>query len=59
MDWMKITMAIVFGLFVIMLFPRVKQALKESPEGSSADWLSALIPIALVGGFIALLVAMV
>ena len=59
MDWMKIGMAILFGAMIIMIFPRVKQALKESPEGSSSDWLSALIPIALVGGFIALLVAMV
>ena len=59
MDWMKIGMALLFGVFIIMMLPRVKQALQDSPEGSSSDWLSALIPIALVGGFIVLLVMMV
>jgi hypothetical protein len=44
-------------MYMIYLFPRVKAMVQNSPEGSSNEWLSALIPLALVGGFIALLVA--
>ena len=59
MDWMAIVGAIAFGMFAIYLFPRVKQALRDSPEGSSSDWMSAIIPLAFVGGFVILLVMMV
>lgn len=59
MDWQQIVWAILIGAMIVMVFPRVKRALDDSPEGSTSDWLSALIPIALVGGFIALLVVMV
>ncbi len=59
MDWMKIGSALLLVMFIIFMFPNARRMLKESPEGSSSDWLSALIPIVLVGGFIALLIAMV
>ena len=59
MDWMKIGSALLLVMFIAVMFPNARRMLKESPEGSSNDWLSAIIPIVLVGGFIALLVAMV
>ncbi len=59
MDWMKIGSALLLVMFIIFMFPNARRMLKESPEGSSSDWLSAIIPIVLVGGFIALLIAMV
>jgi len=59
MDWMKIGSALLLVMFIIFMFPNARRMLKESPEGSSSDWLSAIIPIVLVGGFIDLLIAMV
>ena len=59
MDWMKIGSALLLVMFIVVMYPNARRMLKESPEGSSSDWLSAIIPIVLVGGFIALLVAMV
>jgi hypothetical protein len=59
MDWMKIGSALLLVMFIAVIFPHAKRMLKESPEGSSNEWMSAIIPLLLVGGFIALLVAMV
>lgn len=59
MDWMDIMAAVALGLMAAFIFPRMKHMLKESPEGSSSDWMSAMIPIALVGGFVVLLIMMV
>jgi len=56
---MKIGSALLLVMFIVMLFPQARRMLKESPEGSSSDWWSALIPLFVVAGFIALLVAMV
>jgi hypothetical protein len=57
--WMKISLAIAFGIMAFMLFPRAKQMLKESPKGSSDDWRTFLFLIVFVGLFIVLLVALV
>ena len=59
MDWMQIGSALLIGMMLVFLFPRAKHMLKESPKGSSEDWRAFLIPIALVAGFVALLIMMV
>lgn len=59
MDWMKIGSALVLGLMLVVLFPRAKQMLTQSPKGSGDDWRGFLIPIALVVGFVVLLIMMV
>lgn len=59
MDWMQIGSALLLGTMIIILFPRARQMLKESPKGSSSDWRSALIPLLLVMGFVVLLIASV
>ena len=59
MDWMKLGSALLLVMFIAVLFPQARRMLKESPEGSSREWLSAIVPLLLVAGFIALLVAMV
>jgi len=46
-------------VMIVVIWPNARRMLKESPEGTSRDWMSALIPIALVGGFIVLLIMMV
>lgn len=54
--WMKIGSAMLLGMMLLMIWPRAKTMLKESPKGSSQEWKSALIPLLLVAGFIILLI---
>ena len=56
--WMKIGSAVLMGMMLVFLFPRAKQMLQDGPKGSSKEWVSALIPLALVVGFVILLMAM-
>lgn len=53
---MKIGAALLLGMMLIMIWPRAKMMMKESPKGTAADWKSALIPLLLVAGFIILLI---
>jgi hypothetical protein len=57
--WMKIGSAILLVIMLIVIFPRARQMIAESPKGSGKEWLSALIPLALVAAFVVLLVMMV
>jgi len=59
MDWMQITSALFLGAMVIFLFPRVKHAVANSPKAEKGDWMSFLIPITAVIGFVILLIMMV
>jgi len=59
MDWIQITSAIFLGAMVIFLFPRAKHAIANSPKAEKGDWMSFIIPIAAVIGFIILLIMMV
>jgi len=54
--WLKIGSALLLGMMLIMIWPRAKAMIKESPKGSVEDWKSALIPLLLVAGFIILLI---
>ena len=56
---MKILSAVLIVMMLVFLFPRAKQMLTESPKGSSSDWVSALIPLGLVVGFVILLMALI
>ena len=57
--WMKILSAALIAMMLVFLFPRAKQMLQDSPKGSSQEWITALIPLALVIGFVVLLMAIV
>lgn len=59
MDWMKIGWALLLGAMVLVLLPRVKHMVKESPKGSADDWRAAIIPLLMVVGFVVLLIMMV
>ncbi|NKC13077.1 MAG: hypothetical protein GKR94_13015 [Gammaproteobacteria bacterium] len=58
-SWFQIIGAILMAGFLILIWPAAKEWVKNSPEGSTSDWLSALIPLVLVGVFVALLIAAV
>ena len=56
--WMQIGSAVLMGIMLVFLFPRAKQMLQEGPKGDSKEWVSALIPLAMVVGFVIFLMAM-
>jgi hypothetical protein len=57
--WMKIGSAVLLVAMLVVLIPRARQMLKESPKGTPAQWVSFLVPIALVVLFVLLLMKLV
>ena len=58
-DWVRILQAVFFAAMIAFIAPRAIRMMKESPEGSSQDWISALIPLGAVIAFVVLLIYMV
>jgi hypothetical protein len=56
---MKIGSAVLLVAMLAILIPRAGQMLKESPKGTMSQWISFLIPVALVVLFVLLLMQMV
>lgn len=59
MDWMQIGAALLLGALLVFLVPRLPGILRATPKASGSQWLTAIIPIALVGAFIFLLMKLV
>ena len=59
MDWVKIGSALFMLAMVIWLFPRAREVIKNSPKGSSQDWMGFMLPIAAVVLFIIVLISLV
>jgi len=57
--WLKIVVAAALGYMVVRLWPTAKQMIEQGPRGTARDWQAALLPLALVAGFVVLLVLMV
>jgi hypothetical protein len=57
--WMKIGSAALLVIMLVILFPRARQMMKESPKGTASQWMSFLIPIGIVVLFVLLLMQMV
>jgi len=57
--WMKIGSAVLIGAMILIMWPRAKHMLGNSPKGSSDDWRSFIIVIAAVALFILLLINLV
>jgi hypothetical protein len=57
--WLKIAVAAVLGFMVMRLWPVAKHLNQNGPKGNAHDWQAALLPIALVAGFVVLLVLLV
>jgi len=56
--WEKILVGIVVILVLLWFRPGIKAAFRERKSASQDEWLSVLIPIALVAAFVALLIAL-
>ncbi|MDH5473049.1 MAG: hypothetical protein OEY87_05410 [Gammaproteobacteria bacterium] len=59
MDWVKIGSALFLLAMLVFIFPRMKQALENAPKGNMQDWMSFIVPLAAVIGFVILLLMMV
>ena len=59
MDWIQIGSALLMAAMIIYLFPRAKEAVKNSRKGTSQDWMGYIIPMVAVVLFVILLIAMV
>jgi hypothetical protein len=59
MDWMKIGSALFLAAMLIFIFPRMREAVKHSPKGTTKDWMGFIIPLVAIVGFIILLIQMV
>ena len=54
--FMKIAWAAMLIMLLVFLYPRAKNWLEHGPKAQKGDWQSVLLPLALVVGFVILLV---
>ncbi len=59
MDWSKITYALLMLAMLIIIFPRAKQAVANSPKATKDDWMGFIKPMAFVVIFIIVLIMLV
>jgi len=56
MDWIKIISALFIVAMMVMLYPSLKNASKNSPKANKEDWISAIKPLLFVVIFVIALV---
>ncbi len=59
MDWMKILTAVFLLAMIIIVWPKAKYMLKNSPMAESGDWLHAILILLAVLGFVFFLILLV
>ena len=59
MDWLKIGSALFMAAMLVMMFPRMRDAMKNSRKGSNNEWMGFVMIIAVVGFFVFLLTKLV
>lgn len=59
MNWMAIGSAVLIIGMMVFIFPSMRHAVKNAPKGSMQDWMGFIIPLAVIVGFIILLINMV
>ncbi|MES9900127.1 MAG: hypothetical protein ABW148_14065 [Sedimenticola sp.] len=52
MDWMKIGAALLLVMFIVMLWPRAKEMLTNSPKAEKGQWQAAILPVLGVIAFV-------
>lgn len=58
MDWLKIASAIFLVAMFFFILPSAKRMVKNSPKGSTSDWMGFIVPMAAVVLFIILLITL-
>lgn len=59
MDWIKIISALLLAGMMILLYPRLKHASKNSPKGTTEDWMAFIKPMVFIVLFIVVLIMLV
>jgi len=59
MDWMEIVSAFALVMLIVILFPATRDMMRNSPKGTSSDWLSFVIPLIVIVVFIMFLIKLV
>jgi len=59
MEWMEIISALALLTFIIILFPAARDRIKNSPQGTSSDWMGFVISIIVIALFVTFLVMLV
>ncbi len=54
--WEKLLLGVMVLLLLLWFRPGIKAAFKERRDASRDEWMGVLIPIALVAGFVVLLI---
>jgi len=54
-DWFELGQAVLLVLFIVMLWPAARWWSKHAPKAGRGDWRAALLALAAVAGFVALL----
>jgi len=57
--WEKLLLGVMVLLVLLWVRPGLKTAFRERRSASRQEWLSVLIPVALVAGFVVLLIMLV
>lgn len=57
--WWKIGSAVLLVAMLAVMIPRARQMLKESPKGTTSQWISFVIPVGVVVLFVLFLMQMV
>ena len=56
---MQIASALALGMFLIILFPKALEMMKNSPKATSSDWKAFIVPMIGIALFIMLLIKLV
>jgi len=59
LNWMQIVSALALVMFIVILFPATLDKLKNSPQGTSQEWMSFISVLVVILLFIAFLVSLV
>ena len=59
MDWLKIATAAALVAMFFYILPAARRMVKNSPKGSSSDWMSFILPMAIIALFVVVLISLV
>lgn len=59
MEWMEIISALALGMFIVVMLPAARNMVKNSPKGSSADWVGFVVSVVMIMLFVMLLIELV
>lgn len=57
--FLKILLAAIFVMLIVRMWPVAKNWMENGPRAQKGDWNAAIVPLALVVGFVILLIVLV